>query len=73
VKSSDRDFFEKILRLTPSSKDNAQLCLVVSDDATIYNNKEEVHGLFVVSKPQLKSDIATFGETALAQEMADVL
>jgi len=73
IRSADRDFYEKILRLTPANKDNAQLCLVISDDAVVYNTKEEIHGLYVVAKSQLKSDIATFGETTLAQEMADVL
>jgi len=73
IKSTDRDFFEKILRLTPANKTNAQFCLIISDDASIYQSKEEVHGLYVVDKIQLKKDIATFGETELAQEMADVL
>ncbi len=73
IRSTDRDFFEKILRLTPANKSNAQLCLIISDDASIYQAKEEVHGLFVVDKVQLKKDISTFGETELAQEMADVL
>lgn len=72
VRSSDRDFFEKILRLTPANKGNAQLCLIISDSSSIYQSKEEVHGLYVVDKVQLKKDIATFGETELAQEMADV-
>ena len=73
IKSSDRDFFEKILRLTSSNKTNAQLCLVISDDSSIYTSAEEIHGLFVVSKDQLKKDVATFGETGLAQEIADIL
>ena len=73
VRSGDRDFFEKILRLTPSNQTNAQLCLVVSDSGSIYSGREEVHGLFVVSKDQLKRDIASFGDAQLAQEMADVL
>ena len=73
VKSSDRDFFEKILRLTPAEKTNAQLCLVVSDSPTIYSGREEVHGLYVVSKNQLGADINSFGDTQLAQELADIL
>ena len=73
VRSSDRDFFEKILRLTPANESNAQLCLVISDDAGIYSSKEEVHGLHVVAKSRLKADIASFGDQTLAQEMADVL
>lgn len=73
IKAADRDFFEKILRLTPANKSNAQLSLIISNDAAVYQSKEEVHGLYVVDKIQLKKDIATFGETELAQEMADVL
>jgi len=73
IKSADRDFFEKILRLTPANKSNAQLSLIISNDAATYQSKEEVHGLYVVDKIQLKKDIATFGEVELAQEMADVL
>jgi len=73
IKSTDRDFFEKILRLTPANKSNAQLSLIISNDAAVYQSKEEVHGLYVVDKIQLKKDIATFEETELAQEMADVL
>ncbi|OGC45311.1 hypothetical protein A2V49_02100 [candidate division WWE3 bacterium RBG_19FT_COMBO_34_6] len=73
IRSSDRDFFEKILRLTPANKTNAQLCLVLSDNQAIQANKKEVHGLYVVSNDQLKKDIATFGDAQLAQEIADIL
>ncbi|MFC1722110.1 helix-turn-helix domain-containing protein [Patescibacteria group bacterium] len=73
VKTTDRDFFEKILRLTPSTKANAQLALVISDDSSLYSSVEEVHGLYVVSKPQLKKDISSFGDVQLAQEIADIL
>ncbi len=73
IKSADRDFFEKILRLTPANKSNAQLSLIITNDVAVYQSKEEVHGLYVVDKIQLKKDIVTFGETDLAQEMADVL
>ena len=73
IKAADRDFFEKILRLTPANKSSAQLSLIITNDVSVYQGKEEVHGLYVVDKIQLKKDIATFGETELAQEMADVL
>lgn len=73
VRSTDRDFFEKILRLTSANQSNAQLCLVLSDNQGLYDSKEEVHGLYVVSKNQLKNDINTFGDQALMQEMADVI
>ncbi len=73
VKSSDRDFFEKILRLTASNQSNAQLCLMISDSSAIYANREEVHGLFVVARDRLKKDISVYGDAHLAQEVADIL
>lgn len=73
VRSGDLDFYEKILRLTPSNKSNAQLCLIVTDDPSVFSGKEEVHGLYVVSKSQLRSDINQFGDPQLAQEISDIL
>lgn len=73
IKPSDRDFFEKLLRLTSANQANAQLCLILSNDNSVFNSREEVHGLYVVSKDQLKKDISTFGDAQLAQEMADIL
>lgn len=73
INPNDRDFFEKILRLTPASESNAQLCLILSDDPTIYTTKEEVHGLYVVGKEQLRKDINSFGNSELAREISDIL
>lgn len=73
IRPSERDFFEKLLRLSPSNQSNAQLCLILSNDSSIYNSREEIHGLYVVSKEQLKKDINTFGDAQLAQEVGDIL
>jgi len=69
IRTADRDLFEKLLRLVPSEEDNAQLCLIVSDDDGIFGTKVELHGLFVVSKEQLKNDIDTAKNADLAQEL----
>jgi hypothetical protein len=66
VKGSDREFFEKMLRLSPSDEDNAQICLMLSDEEGLYSAKVERHGLYVVSNTRLKEDLVYSGEDALA-------
>ncbi|MBP7928279.1 helix-turn-helix domain-containing protein, partial [Patescibacteria group bacterium] len=44
VPSSDRDFFEKMLRLSPAERENAQLCLILSQTDAPLNAKVELHG-----------------------------
>ncbi|RJR27986.1 DNA-binding protein [candidate division WWE3 bacterium] len=73
VRPNDLSFFEKTLALTPSEESNAQLCLLVSDDNAIYSGREELHGLFVVSKERLSHDIKTIGDGALSSEAQSVL
>ena len=70
VKSEDLAFFEKILDLTPAPLADAQLCLIVSDDASVYTDKREVHGLNVVADVKLKADLAAAGKADLADELA---
>ena len=69
VKSSERDFFERMLQLTTALEGTAQVCLMVSDDASIYANRREMHGLYVVSDEQLKKDLMDSGEMELAKEL----
>ena len=57
VRSSDLNYFEKLLSLTPSDSDNAQLCLITADSNGIFRDREVLHGLNVVSKTQLKNDV----------------
>lgn len=73
VKSKDKDFFERILMLTPADEDGAQLCLLVSDDSAIYNGKVEEHGLSVVSKDRLASDIRKSDDDSLIKEAESIL
>jgi predicted DNA-binding transcriptional regulator AlpA len=73
VRSQDKEFFEKVLRLTPSDEANAQLCLVVSDKRAVYETKEEVHGLYVVAMDQLRRDLASAGEDVLVSDLDTIL
>lgn len=69
IRGSDLPYFEKVLQLTPSQKDTAQLCLIASDDANLYAKRRELHGLYVVSDSQIKADLLADGEVELASEL----
>jgi len=69
VKPENLDFFERMLELTPIDEGTAQLCLQVSSDDLIYQNRKEMHGLFVVSDDLLKSDLIASGKEDLAKEL----
>jgi hypothetical protein len=74
VRSKDRDFFERVLMLTPSDEENAQLCLIPSDDNKVYNTSMVVHGLTVVAKDKLLNDIREMDtEGSLAKEAESIL
>jgi len=73
VNAGDVEFFEKMLALTPTDEKNAQLCLVLSEDADIYSNREELHGLFVVSKQRLMHDVENSGEQNMLKEAQSAL
>lgn len=73
VRSKDRAFFEKVLMLTPSDESNAQLCLLISDDNSIYGGVEEMHGLSVVSRKRLLSDIKERGDSELYSQAESIL
>jgi predicted transcriptional regulator len=73
VKSKDRDFFERILMLAPSDENNAQLCLMTSDDKGLYAASSELHGLFVVEKGKLLDDIRKYGDSELIEEAESIL
>lgn len=73
VKPKDLDFFERSLMLVPSEDSNAQLCLLTSNDTKIYSSRSELHGLYVVSKEQLSSDISAFADASLVQESVSIL
>jgi len=69
VRSSDRDYFEKALKLTEVSKSSAQLCLHISDENSIYRDKREMYGLNVVSRDKLRMDLVAAGEKDLVSEL----
>jgi excisionase family DNA binding protein len=69
IRPLDRSYFEKVLQLTPSTRDNAQLSLATSNEAKLYKDRREMHGLQVVSDEQLKLDLLNEGETDLANEL----
>lgn len=73
VKPKDRAFFERMLGLTPSDEHNAQLALLYTDHESIYASKREMHGLFVVSDSQLKTDILATGDSYLIGEVETLL
>jgi hypothetical protein len=60
--------------LTPSDAENGQLGLVLSDDNKIYNTSIQMHGLTVVSKERLLSDIREMDtEGSLIKEAEGIL
>ena len=69
VRPRDKSYFEKVLQLTPTTKESAQLCLVASSEDQLYKERIEMHGLYVVSDRQLKLDLLNEGETDLANEL----
>lgn len=73
AKNRDKDFFERILMLTPSEETNSQLCLMVDDDKEIYANSQELHGLYVVEKKRLLADIREYGDSDLIEEAESIL
>ena len=73
VRPKDKDFFERILMLTPSDENNAQLCIMTNDDKDLYASSEELHGLFVADKGKLLADIRKHGDADLIEEAESIL
>lgn len=69
VRPHDLGYFEKVLQLTSCQRDTAQLCLIPSNDQKLYDQRKEMHGLYVVSDNQIKLDLLNEGETDLANEL----
>lgn len=67
VRSKDKDFFERILALTPSDESSAQLCIIISDEEAVYSGADELHGLRVVDKKRLVEDIGEMDEGLLKE------
>ncbi|HLD51323.1 hypothetical protein A3K34_00580 [candidate division WWE3 bacterium RIFOXYC1_FULL_40_10] len=73
VTSGDQEFFERTLMLVPSDEANAQLCLLISDNNSLYADRVELHGLQVVSREQLLQDVRQYGDEVLLSEAESVL
>ncbi len=73
VKNKDKDFYERVLMLTPSDENNAQLCLIVADESSIYDNRDELHGLYVVAKNKLSKDIKASADDSLIDEAQSII
>ena len=69
VRPEDREFFERMLHLVPAEKNNAQLCLITGKVKSVLSDREEMHGLYVASRTQLKRDLLENGEEELAREL----
>lgn len=67
IRSKDKDFFERILALTPSDESSAQLCMIISDEEAVYSGADELHGLRVVAKERLVEDIREMDATLLKE------
>lgn len=67
TRPKDKDFFERILALTPSDESNAQLCIIASDEDSLYSEVDEMHGLKIVDKKRLIEDISQMDEELLKE------
>lgn len=69
IKDHDKGFFEKVLNLVSADSREAQLCLISTSDPSIFSEKREMHGLYVVADKQLRKDLINAGELSLASEL----
>ena len=69
VRDRDLELFEDYLDLTPSNKNDASVCLMVTKDGNVFEDSYELHGLYVVSNVQLRSDLIDKGLDRLAREI----
>jgi len=61
VNSSTEPLFKRMLQLEETDANNGQLCLMFTESTSIFANKVEKHGLFVVSAEQMKEDFKLLG------------
>jgi excisionase family DNA binding protein len=70
VRGRDLELFEDYLNLTEvDSPSEASVCLIVPNDSSIFEDSYELHGLYVVSNVQLRSDLIDKGFDKLAREI----
>ena len=69
INEGDLEIFEDYLKLTPSSEKDSQICLMMVRDREVFDDSYELHGLYVVSNVQLRSDFIDKGLDNLAREV----
>jgi excisionase family DNA binding protein len=70
VRGRDLELFEDYLNLTEvSNPEEASVCLIVPGDVAVFEDSYELHGLYVVSNVQLRSDLIDKGLDKLAREI----
>jgi excisionase family DNA binding protein len=70
VRGRDLELFEDYLNLTEvESPSEASVCLIVPGDLSVFEDSYELHGLYVVSNVQLRSDLIDKGFDKLAREI----
>jgi AAA+ ATPase superfamily predicted ATPase len=70
VRGRDLELFEDYLNLSKvDSASEASVCLIVPSDSSVFEDSYELHGLYVVSNVQLRSDLIDKGLDKLAREI----
>lgn len=67
INPATEDLFRKMLQLEETNESNAQLCIMYPQDPSVFANKVEKHGLYVVDSEQLRRDFESMG---LVEEMS---
>lgn len=70
VDSSTEPLFKRMLQLEETDANNGQLCLMFTESTSVFANKVEKHGLFVVSAEQMEEDFKLLG---LGDELRDLV
>lgn len=69
VNREDLEIFEDYLKLTPCSEKEASVCLITPETKEVFEDAHDLHGLYVVSNVQLRSDLIDKGLDKLAREI----
>ncbi|HOM78179.1 helix-turn-helix domain-containing protein [Patescibacteria group bacterium] len=70
INPSTEALFQKMLQLEPTDENNAQLCIMFPKTSSVFANKVEKHGLYVVDANQMDAD---FEDMGLASELEGLL
>ncbi len=69
INDLDLEVFEDYLKLTTCEPEEAHVCLLIPKSRSVFEEAYELHGLFVVSNIQLRSDFIDRGLENLAREV----